>query len=64
MGTESQSILGVNRDYFSNFFLNFQAVNKFVTVSVRLILPKIGVDRFTGSQREIDIRYEFNFELL
>ena len=30
----------------------------------RLILPKVWVDRFTGPQPEIDIRYEFDLVLL
>ena len=35
---------------------------KFFFVSVRLILPKIGVDRFTEPRRESDVRYEFHFK--
>ena len=45
-----------NRDYCSYFLLNFQATLKFVVVSVRLIFPKIWVDRFTGKGRESDVR--------
>ena len=37
----------------------FQTTGKFVTVFVRFVLGKI-----TGSRREIDIKYEFDFELL
>ena len=41
-----------NRDYCSHFWLSFQATSKFVIVSVTLILPEVGVDRFTGPRRE------------
>ena len=43
--------------------MNAQATSKFVIASVRWILPKVRVDRFTRPRREIDIRYEFDFEL-
>ena len=43
--------------------MSFQAASKFVIVSVILIL-QVGVDRFTGPQQEIDIRYEFDFEFI
>ena len=57
-------IQGANRDYFSNFRVDFQAANKFATASLRLIQPNIGVDGFNGPRREIKMRYEFDFELL
>ena len=31
-----------------NFWMNFQTVSKFGIVAVRLILPKVGIDGFTG----------------
>ena len=37
------------------FSLNSQAIIKFVIVSVRLLLPKVRVDGFTGLQRESDV---------
>ena len=44
--------------------MNFQASIKFVIVSVRQILSKVGVDRFTDPRREINIKNENDFELL
>ena len=34
----------------------FQATAKFVIVSVKLILPKVRVDRYTEPRRESDVR--------
>ena len=53
-----QKVQGSNRDYCSNFWLNFQVTSKFGIISVRLILPKVGVDGFTGTWRESDVRKE------
>ena len=36
--------------------IEFSSNNKFVIVSVRLILLKVGVDGFTGPQRESEVR--------
>ena len=37
----------------------FETASKFLIVFVRLILGKVWVDRFTGPQGQIEIRYEF-----
>ena len=42
-----------NRDYCIHFWLNFQATSKFVIVSGRLILPKVGVDGLTGHDGKV-----------
>ena len=42
----------------------FETANKFVIIFVGLMLEKVGVDGFSGSRREIDIKHEFDFELL
>ena len=55
---------GADRDYYSNFLVIFQAASKSVIVCGRFILGKVGVDIFTGPQREINIKYKFDFELL
>ena len=55
---------GADRDYYSNFLVIFQAASKSAIVCGRFILGKVGVDRFTGPQREINIKYKFDFELL
>ena len=39
----------------------FQAIGKSAIVFVRIILGKLRIDRFAGSQQEIYIRYEFGF---
>ena len=41
--------LACKRDYMSNFWFNFPAASKSFIIFVRMILPKVGVDRFTGS---------------
>ena len=46
----------------ANFDLFSKQTIKPVTLCVRLILRKVGFDRFNGTRREIDITYEFNFE--
>ena len=48
--------LGANRDYCSNFWLNFQTASKFLIVSVKFILPENGVDEFMEPRRESDVR--------
>ena len=42
----------------------FQITSKFLIVFVRLILGEKGVDEVTGSQREINIRYEFDLKVI
>ena len=59
-----QRYRGGNRNYFSNFSVIFETANKFVIIFVGLMLEKVGVDGFSGSRREIDIKHEFDFELL
>ena len=49
------------KDSYSRFQLNFQEIIKFVIVSVRLILQKVGVDGLTGPQQEKDARCKFHF---
>ena len=46
----------------ANFDLFSKQTIKPVTLCVRLILRKVGFDRFNGPRREIDITYEFDFE--
>ena len=41
--------------------MNFQATIKFVIVSDRLIVGKVGVDGITGPQRKSDVRQEMIF---
>ena len=48
--------MGGNRDYSSHFLVTFETTGKFVIVLVRLILGKLGVDGFTGSRRQNDVR--------
>ena len=39
----------------------FEATGKIVTVCVRLMLGKLGVNEFTGPRQEIDVSYGFDF---
>ena len=48
--------MGGNRDYYSHILVTFETTGEFVIVFVRLILVKLGVDVFTGSRRENDVR--------
>ena len=57
-------VQGANEDSCSHVLSNFQAAIKPVIVSVRLILPKVRVDEFTGLQQEINIGYEFGLKLI
>ena len=41
-----------------------QAKSTFFIANVRLMLGKIGVDRFTGPRRETYVRYEFGFKII
>ena len=61
-----QGYKGRNSDYCSYFSVIFETAGKFLIVFVRLILgkEKKGLDRFTGPQRENDIRYEFELKVL
>ena len=43
--------------------MTFETTSKFLTVFVRLILEKMGVDRFIESRRESDIRYKFELKV-
>ena len=55
------------REHMENmqsFSLIFETTNKFVIVFVRLILGKMGVDRFTGPRPKTDVRYEFDFTVV
>ena len=54
---------GRNRDYCSHFSVIFQKQVNLWCFS-KIDIGKSRVDRFTGSRREIDIRYEFGFELI
>ena len=56
--------MGGNRDYYSYFLVTFETTGKFVIVLVRLILGKLGVDRFTGPRRESDIRHECDLKVV
>ena len=55
---------GGNRVYWSHFSMTFETTGKFLIVFVRLILPKVGVDVFTGPRRERDIKYEFELKVV
>ena len=59
-----ESYKGGNRNCSSHFVVAFETTVKFLTVLVRLILGKVGVDGFTGPRREGDIRYEFELKAL
>ena len=59
-----QGYNGKNRDYCSNFSVIFETTGKFLIVFVRLILGKVGVDRFTGPRRQSNIRYKFELKVL
>ena len=51
-----QGYKGVNRDFSSHFPVTLETTCKFVSIFARLILGKVGVNRFTGPQWESDIR--------
>ena len=53
-----------NRDYCSHFSVTFATAGIFLIVFVRLILGKMGVDRFTRPHQESGIKYEFELKLL
>ena len=46
------------------FSVTFETKGKFLVVFVRLILGKVGLDRVTGRQQEIDIKHEFDFKVV
>ena len=52
-----------NKDHCCHFSLIFKTTSKFSIVFVRLMLGKKGIDGFTGSRRETDIRYEFDLKV-
>ena len=53
-----------NRDYGSYFSVIFQTTGKFLIVFIRLILEKVGIDRFLGPRRESDIGYKLGFKIV
>ena len=55
---------GGNRDYWSHFSVTFETAGKFLIVFVRLILGEVGIDGFSGSRQESDIRYEFDLKVV
>ena len=55
---------GGNRGYCSHFSVTFETTGKCLIVFVRLILGEVGVDVFSGSRRESNIRYEFDLKIL
>ena len=55
---------GGNRNYCSHFSVIFETTGKFSIVFKRLILRKVVVNRFTGPQRESDIRYEYDSKVV
>ena len=48
-----QGYKGGNRDHYSHFSVRFETTSKFLIVSVRLILGKVGVDVSTGHGRKV-----------
>ena len=59
-----QSYQGENEDYCSHLFLIFEVIIKFPIVFVRLILGKVGLNRFTGARQIIHGRHEFGFKVI
>ena len=59
-----QRYKGENRNHCNHLSVIFEAASKFLTVLVRLILGKVGVDRFIRPQQKIDNRYEFGFNII
>ena len=53
-----------NRDYCSHFSVTFETTGKFLIVSVRLIMGKKEIDRFTGTRQEGDMGNEFELKVL
>ena len=62
--TSHQRYKSENRDHCSHFKVTFEKTGKFLIVFVRLKLGKVGVNRATGPQREIDNRYESNLKII
>ena len=46
------------------FFVIFEMIIKFPIVFVRLILGKVGVNRFTGARQIIHGRHEFGLKVI
>ena len=42
----------------------YEIKSKFLVAFVKLILGKVGVDGFTGSQQEEDITYDFSIKVI
>ena len=61
--SQQGSICG-NKDYCSHFTMTFEKTGRSLIIFVRLILGKVGVDRFIGPRWESDIRYEFNLKVV
>ena len=59
-----QRCKGGHRDFCRHFSAIFETTGKFLIVFVRLILGKAGVEGVAGPRREIDIRYEFDFNVI
>ena len=55
---------GGNGDYCSHFSVTLETPGKFIIVFISLILGKIGIDRVTGSRREIGIRDESDLKVI
>ena len=56
--------MGGDRDCYRHILVTFETTGKFVTVFVKLILGKVGVDGFTGARRESDIRCECDLKVV
>ena len=56
----NQGYKGGNRDYCNDFSVIFETASNFVIDFLRLVLGKMGVDRFTRPRWKIGIRYEFD----
>ena len=44
--------------------VTFETAGKFLICFVRLILPELGVERFTAPRHESDFRYECHLKVL
>ena len=53
-----------NRDHQNHFSVTLETAGNFLFLFVRLILGKKGVDRVTGPQWEIYIRYESHLQVI
>ena len=53
-----------NKNYCSHFSVIFEATSNIPINFLRLLFEKAGVDRVTGPQQEIDIRYESDLKVI